>query len=99
MVASFLVTGFSPDQKGNVAVSVSFAFLDPNGKALFNERRYAEVSGKAPVKPAFIVADPSLDIVLEDSDPEGVYTIIGIAEDQVSNKAVRRSYKMKFAKK
>jgi len=98
VVTSFLVTGFTPDQYGNISTSVSFAFLDPNGKVVFNERNYSKVSGKAPKKLSFIMAEPALNIVLEKSDPEGVYTIIGIAEDLVNNKAVRRSYKIQYVK-
>ena len=98
LVTSFLVTGFTPDQNGNISTAVSFALLDPNGKALFNERHYSNVSGKAPEKLSFIMAEPALNIVLDKSDPEGVYTIIGIAEDLVNNKAVRKSYKIQYVK-
>jgi len=99
IITSFLVTGFTPDQNGNISLLVSFALLDPNGKEVFSQHHYAKVSGKAPENPSYIMADPALDIVLEKSDPEGEYTIIGIVEDLVSNKFARSSYKIKLVKK
>ena len=99
IVTSFLVTGFTPDINGNISLLVSFALLDPNGKEIFSERHYAKASGKAPDNPSYIMIDPALDIVLEKTDPEGEYTIIGIVEDLVSKKHKKDRYKIKFVKK
>jgi|GEM_PF-4654651 len=88
---SFLVTGVSPDRLGDFTVAISFTLLDPNGKVVRNKRHFAKTSGRAPVNPAFIMADPMLDIILAESDPAGEYTIIGIVEDLTNNKMVRTS--------
>ena len=98
IITSFLVTGCTPDKDENISFTVSFALLDPSGKTLFSERDYAKASGKITNKPTFIIADPALDIVLEKSDPEGIYTILGFVKDLVSKKTARNSYKIKFTK-
>ncbi len=63
--------GVSPETMGNLSFSVNYHVLDPNDKAIFGERDYAKSSGTMPKAPAFIMGDPALDLILEDSDPEG----------------------------
>lgn len=99
IAVSFLVSGFTADKNGEISILFSFAVLDPNGNAIFNQRHYAEVSQKAPKNPSFIKSGQDLTLTLDTSDPQGTYTIICIAEDQVKNKAARCSYKMKLVKK
>ncbi len=89
--ASFLVTGLDSDIDGNFSYVISFTLLDASGKPMANQRHYAKAAGKAPAHPAFILAEPELVLVLDNSDPIGDYTIIGIAEDLTNNKTVRSS--------
>jgi hypothetical protein len=95
---SFLVTGVSSDSNGDFSVAVSFTLLDPDGKLVLSERRFAKTSGRAPANPAFIMADPVLGIILGESDPAGEYTIIGLVEDLTNNKVVRTSLKIALEK-
>jgi len=88
---SFLVTGVSPDGNGDYSVAVSFTLLDPNGKPVLSERRYATTSGRAPAAPAFVLAEPMLAIILGESDPAGEYKIIGSVEDLTKDKMIRTS--------
>jgi len=88
---SFLVTGVSPDSNGDFSVAVSFTLLDPNGKPVLSERRYATTSGHAPVWPSFVMAKPMLAIVLDENDPAGEYKIICLVEDLTNDKLVRTS--------
>ena len=98
IVSAFLATGLSPDESGNFSFSVSYYFLDPNEKALFGQRDFAKGSGLLPKKSTFIMADPALDIILEDSDPEGTYTIVAQLKDLVSGKTANCSYDIRFVK-
>jgi len=98
IVSAFLVSGVSPDKAGNFSFSVSYYVLDPNDKAIFGERNYSKGSGIMPKVPTFIMGDPALDLILEDSDPEGVYTIVAQAIDLVSGKKVSDSYTIRFVK-
>jgi len=72
--------------------------LGPDGKAVFGERDYARGKGKLHKNPAFIMADPALDLMLESSDPEGFYTIVAQVTDIMTGKKADSSYKMKFIK-
>lgn len=99
IVSAFLVTGLSANESGQFSFSVSFYVLAPNGKPLFGQRDYARGAGKLPENPTFIMADPALDLVLEKSDPEGVYTIVGQVTDLVTGKKTDNFYKITFYQK
>jgi hypothetical protein len=98
ITAAFLVTGFTPDANGNFRFNVSFSFIGPDDKEVFGEKNYARGKGKAPGKPTFVMADPALDIVLEQSDLAGAYKIIGVVVDEVSKKSARSEYNIMFTK-
>ena len=98
IVASFLVSGMSSDDNGDYSFSVSMYILGPNGEPIFGERNYAKGTGKVPDKPVFVMADPALDIVLEESDPAGDYKIVAQVEDLVSGAKADCSYLIKLMK-
>jgi hypothetical protein len=98
IVTAFLVTGMTANEEGNYEYSVSFYILGPNKKPIFGQRNYAKGKGKLPSKPMLTMADPALDVVLEESDPEGVYTIVAQVQDLVTGKKADDSYKIKFVK-
>ena len=98
IVSSFLVSGVTPDKDGYYSFSVSFYILDPNNKPIFGKRDYAKGKGTAPVNPSFIMADPAMDIVLEDTDPAGTYSIVAQVVDLVSGKITDDTYKIEFIK-
>jgi len=98
IVASFLVSGMSADEEGKYSFSVSMYVLGPDGKPIFGERNYAKGSGILPGKPTYIMADPALDIVLEESDPAGDYIIVAQVEDHVSGAKADCSYLIKLSK-
>jgi len=98
IVSSFLVHGVTPNQAGEYSFSVSFYVLGPDGKPLFGDRDYAKGNGAIPKNPSFIMADPALDIILEASDPSGIYTIIARVVDITNGKKADASYKINFIK-
>jgi len=98
IIASFLVSGMSADENGNYSFSVSMYILGPDGKPVFGERNYAKGSGKLPEKPTFVMADPALDIILEESDPEGDYSIVAQVKDSVSGAKADGLYVVKLIK-
>jgi hypothetical protein len=77
---------------------VSFYVLDPTGKPIFGVRDYAKGNGKTPKNPSFIMADPALDIILEDSDLPGTYTIVAQVVDKNNQKTADASYQIDFVK-
>jgi hypothetical protein len=72
--------------------------LDPNGEPLFGERDYAVGTGRFAGNSAFIMADPALDLVLEESDPPGVYTIVGLVTDLINGETADNFYEIVFKK-
>ena len=96
IVSSFLVHGVIPNQEGHYSFSVSFYLLGPDGKPLFGARDYAKGEGEIPANSAYIMANPALDIVLEDSDPPGIYTIFAQVVDITNGKKADAIYKIKF---
>ena len=98
IVTAFLVTGMSANDDGNYEFSISFYILDPNEKPIFGQRDYAKGKGRLPSKPMLIMADPALDLILEESDPEGTYTIVAQVVDLVNGKKASDSYNIKFIK-
>lgn len=96
IVTSFLASGFTPDSDGNFSFVVSFSLVGPDKKVVFGQKNYAAGKGTMPNKPTYVMADPALDIVFESSDAPGIYTIIGIVEDMVTNKKVRSEYKIQY---
>jgi hypothetical protein len=98
IVTAFLVTGMSGNKHGHYEFSVSFYVLDPDQKPIFGQRNYAHSKGELPTKPTFIMGDPALDIVLEESDPEGIYTIVGQVHDLVAGSKADNAYKINYIK-
>lgn len=98
IVSSFLVTGLSRNEEGRYDFSVSFYVLGPNNKPIFGQRDYAKGSGILPDKPVLVIADPALDIVLENTDPEGKYSIVAKVTDLASGRVADDSYNIVFTK-
>jgi hypothetical protein len=98
IVASFLVHGIAANSEGKFSFSVSFYVLGPDGKPIFGVPDYAKGNGVIPQIPAYIMADPALDIILENSDPPGVYTIVAQVVDNINGKKADAFYKIRFDK-
>ena len=98
IVTAFLATGLTSDPTGEYRFSISYYFLDPHGEPLFGDRDYSKGIGLLPENPTLIMGDPALDIVIESSDPEGVYTIVAQIHDLVSGKKASDNYEIYFDK-
>lgn len=81
---SFVSSGYSSDKNDNIDLSVHFALVGPDGKAVFERRNYASSKG-AMSKPGYVMLDPALDIGFDSTDPLGKYRVVGILEDRVTN--------------
>jgi len=94
---AFIATGYTPDSDGKVDLIAHWSLLGPDGKTVLSKQNYATYSYKNE-KPGFVMLDPALDIVLEDSDPAGTYTICGFLEDRIAKTRARRLYFFEFIK-
>ncbi len=98
LVTAFLVTGLTPSNDGRYRYSINTYVLGPEGKPIWGQRNYAGGAGMLPAKPMLMMADPALDLILEQSDPEGTYTIVGQVTDLTSGNKADSSYKIEFRK-
>ena len=96
--AAFIVTGIEGDEVGNFKYSVSWKLIGPAGELVYEFLNYAKGEGKLHHKAAFYMADPALDIILENSDPSGNYKLEVTAVDQVSGRTALTSYNIEFKK-
>ena len=97
--ASVIVSGFGVTEKGGIDLSGDFILLDPNGKVSIKQKdifRLKEEKGLAPK--GFIMLDPALDLMVEDSDPEGVYIFKAVVRDNVLGKTASGEYSLTYKK-
>lgn len=80
-------------------VSGSFYVLDPNQKPIFGQRNYANSEGTLPANPALIMGIPALDLLLEESDAEGIYTGGGQVHDLVTGKKADNAHEINYIKR
>jgi len=96
----FLITGLTPSSKAisTLQYSVGFKLYGPDRSLVFHEPNYTRGQIKDPKKPVYIMADPALDLVLEQSDPAGAYILEGIVTDLVSRKTATNTYTITLVK-
>jgi len=97
---AFIITGLTPAPKpyNTLQYKVGFKLYGPTGTLLHHEPNYSRGNFNDPEKPVYTMADPALDLILENSDPAGTYTLEGIATDLVSGKTATSSYKLTLTK-
>ena len=96
--AAFIVSGVSPSSNGQFSFSVSWKLFGPDGKLVFEQKDYAKQAGNIHTKPAFYMADPALDVVLEESDPEGEYILEAVVLEHGTGKTASGQRRFKFTK-
>lgn len=96
----FIITGLTPTPKpySTLQYKVGFKLYGPSGALLHHEPNYTRGKFKNPEKPIYTMADPALDLVLEHSDPAGIYTLEGIVTDLVTGITANNSYKLTLLK-
>lgn len=98
IVISFLVSGMTGNSERKYSFSVSMYVEDPNGKLVLGQRDFARGQGEYFVNPAFIMANPALDLILEESDPLGTYKVFAQVTDLVSGERATSIYEIDFVK-
>ncbi|OEU62618.1 MAG: hypothetical protein BA870_04675 [Desulfuromonadales bacterium C00003094] len=96
----FIITGLtpSPEPKSAIQYSVGFRLIGPSGKVLFQVPDYTRGQLNNPKKPALVMADPALDLVLEATDPAGIYRLEAVATDLVTKERTVGSYELTLVK-
>lgn len=93
LTAAFLVSGMKLDDKRNCRATVSFKLTQPDGKVMLAQDNYAKIDipasqGFINYLSAFVMADPALDLLFEDKDAKGQYTLtIDVVDEMSQQKA------------
>lgn len=96
---AFVLTGALPDQRGRADVTVDVRIAKPDGSVLFSQEAYARYDKLATTRPAFVMADPALDVGFDASDPLGEYSLVAIFHDKVAQKAALVELRITLAAK
>jgi len=96
--AAFIITGIEGDENGKFSYSVSWRLIGPSGQLVYAYSNYAKGSGKIHHQASFYMADPALDIILENNDPSGEYILEATAIDLINGKSASISYNIHFRK-
>jgi hypothetical protein len=81
---AFIVAGPRPGADGRSHVGVSVRVRRPDGSVAFSDARFARVRWPNSGRRGFVMADPTLEFDLEDTDPLGPWLIEATALDSVS---------------
>jgi len=95
---AFIVTGYAITRNSDVDLVVDCKIFNPSGSVLFDLPRYAKqqthVSG-----PAFVIADPALDLKIDQGDQVGKYRIVATVHDRVSGKVASGEYTLEVTQR
>ena len=95
---AFLISGFSADEKQAYNFSVSYRLLRADGSVVAEEKDYAAGNRQMPKRPAFVMANPALDLTLDSTDRYGKYTLEATVEDKAAGKSSTAAYKFDLVK-
>jgi hypothetical protein len=92
----FLFSGYSASSTGQFDVVVHWKLIKPDGSVMFEQKDFAGAHGKVRPVSLFVMADNSLDLMLEENDPPGQYILEATAEDRVTGDNATASYPIKL---
>ena len=93
----FFVTGYAVSANGQMNCTAEVKVLHPDGTAAFDKPFRATTKGPTSRK-GFIALNPAMDLTLENTDPEGLYRIVGTLTDHVTGMSTQAIYKIEFGK-
>jgi hypothetical protein len=84
--AGFIITGYSQDEHDRVNYEVDVTITDPKGKLVMERRPHATSRRQVVGKPGLLLADQILDLMVEEGDPLGRYTIRAVVRDEIAHR-------------
>lgn len=95
MYVAVIVSGFGIDNKGGTDLVGDFMLLEPDAKVATEQKNvFHYKANRGGLTGGFVMMDPTLDLVLEEGDAEGAYTIRAVVRDNVLNKTATGEYKV-----
>lgn len=62
------------------------------GNLILEQENFGKVKTKTEHERGFLIVDPTLDLLMYEEDPKGVYKVEYLVFDNVSNKKVIKNY-------
>ena len=81
---SFLVTGLTPNSEFAYDFTVGYRLLCPDGSILFDEPAQATNRSKGTARRGWVMSNPALDLLFDETDPPGKYTLEVRARDNIA---------------
>lgn len=93
-----IVGGYSLDDNSSTDITGDFMLLGPDGSVSLEDKNIFKhkVEMEQDHATGFIMLDPTLDIVLEEGDPQGFYTIKITVHDNTLDKESTNQYRLKL---
>jgi hypothetical protein len=90
-----IASGYGVDKQGKVDLVGNFILSGPDGKMVFEDKNKLKIKIEKGGSPGgFLMFNATFDIVLEDSDSLGTYTIKTVVTDNILNKEVIKEYRI-----
>lgn len=81
---SFLVTGLTPSSEVAYDFTVGYRLLRPDGSILFDEPAQATNRSKGTARRGWVMSDPALDLLFDETDSPGKYTLEVRVRDNIA---------------
>ena len=91
---AFIATGFGVKNDGRIDLHADIEIIKPNGEILFSLQDYSKATGHSSKKPCFVMLDPALDLIFDNTDPQGIYILKAIISDGVSTQTATATEKI-----
>lgn len=89
---AFLVSGYSVGKDGQYNFKINWRLIRPDGKLTFDEKSFASGHRPSPRLPSFVIADRTLELKLDSTDPLGRYILEATVEDLVAGINAKSEY-------
>ncbi|TMQ69473.1 MAG: hypothetical protein E6K81_14865 [Candidatus Eisenbacteria bacterium] len=80
---AFIVTGHSPGSDGRSHVDIDVCVRRPDGSVAYQEAAYGRLARRNDGQVGFVMADPTLEFGVDQTDPLGPWRIEAVAHDRV----------------
>lgn len=94
------MSGYGIGDNGRKDLIGSIMLLGPDGKLVFEDKSQLNMkTDKGTTEAGFLMFDAMLEIVLEDTDPLGVYTVKTVVKDNILGKTALDEHKITLKEK
>ena len=89
---AFIVTGYTLSEHRTPDLEVDVTILQRDGEVFFEQDSYATVKGGPAPPRGLLMADPTLEMDLQEDDLPGTYAITAVVRDKISGKKAQSGF-------